>query len=172
MSHEERKMKSEFLKAKIFNLKRMLYVEQNKGNRTSVVWGSPAVRHTSMSWWWCGPGGASLPGINKSGGCCFSKVVWLGHISDCPAPVKFILYQDMCLPSAWRIWAQKNPTELLVLRLKLLTQQLVFMCDQPIPAVGAWDFKAVLLLGSLCTAEQAFHKAQSRFSDINCRKFH
>lgn len=99
------------------------------------------------------------------------RAMWFGH-NDLSASVKFILHQDMYLPSAWRKWAQKKLTQLLVLRLKMLTQQLVVMCDQPIPAVAAWDFKAVLLLGSFCTAEQTFHKTQSRFSDSHCRKYH
>lgn len=169
----ERKMKSQLLEAEVFNLKRMLYLEQNKGNRTSLVWASLAVRHTPTSWWWCGPGGASLPGRNRCGRCCFRvRAIWLGHISDSPAPVKFIFVPRYVFTFSLEKMSPEKRTQLLVLRLKMLTQQLVVMCDQPLLAVGAWDFKTVLLLRSFCTAEQALHKTQSRFSDSDCKKYH
>jgi len=65
-------------------------------------------------------------------------------------------------------------TQLLVLRQKMLTQQLtaICLCYQPFPAVGALDLKVILLLRSFCTVEQALHKAQSSLSDSYCRKYH
>lgn len=127
----KRRLKSEFLEAEIFDLKKnALFWTERGRNRTSLVLASPAGRHTSMSWWWGGSDRAFLPGTSTCRGCGFCKgcVTWACQWFSRFCEIHIIPRRKSCLQLGGEKMVPEELLQLFVLRQEMLTQQLAVIC--------------------------------------------
>lgn len=152
------------LKQRFLTWKKILYWEWNQCG-VGIFCSQTYIRVLVVLWarW------SFLTWNKHTGGCCFSK----GHMTWAhqwiPSPCEIHIASRHVFTFSLENMGSEKTNRASCTKIKDAPSA---VCVH-VSAVGAWDFKVVLLLGSLCTAaEQVCHKAQSRFSDSDCRKFH